>query len=249
MRTLNQQKMERLIEQGYEFRLGDYISEGFSIMQKQMGLFVGFTIVFFLIVMGAQIVPVVGPIASSFFLSPPLVAGFYLVSHKIKLGEPITFNDFFSGFTFVGPLAIATIVLTIFYIVGMVPFIMAVGTSIFLGEFTGFEMFPFWSFFLLLPLVYLGVAYSWTSLFIVFHKMEFWPAMELSRKIVTKNWWQIFLFAIAIGFVNLAGVLALGVGLLFTVPASLAAQYAAFADVTRLMEEEEADEIVDHLVD
>lgn len=249
MSTINQQKLERLIEQGYEFRLGDYISEGFSILQKQMGLFVAFTLIFFLIAVAAQIVPVVGPIASSFFLTPPLVAGYYLVSHRIKLGESITFNDFFSGFSFIGQLALATLVMTIFYIVGMIPFFASVGTSIFLGDFTGFDGFPFWSFLLLLPLVYLGVAYTWTSLFIVFYKMDFWPAMETSRRLITKNWWQIFLFAIVIGLVNVAGALALGVGLLFTVPASMAAQYAAFADVTRLMEEEEADEIVDHLVD
>lgn len=249
MSTVNQQRLERLIEQGYEFRIGDYISEGFSILQKQLGLFIAFTIVFFLITMGAQIVPFIGVIASTFFLSPPLVAGFYLVSHKIKMGENVTFNDFFSGFTYLGPLALATLVLIIFYLGAMIPFVMAVGTSIFLGEFTGFDMFPFWSFFLLLPLVYLGVAYSWASLFIVFYKMDFWPAMEMSRRIVTKNWWQVFLFAIVIGLVNMAGALALGIGLLATIPASMAAQYAAFADVTRLIEEEETDQIVDHLVD
>ena len=50
------------------------------------------------------------------------------------------------------------------------------------------------------------------------------------------------------GLLASVGIILLLVGILVTYPIMLCSQYAAFADVTRLMEEEESD-IVDHLVE
>lgn len=61
--------------------------------------------------------------------------------------------------------------------------------------------------------------------------MDFWEAMEASRKIVSKEWFSIFGFIIVLGLINLCGFLCLGVGLLFTVPMTSCAAYAAYADV------------------
>lgn len=249
MESTIQQKLQRILDQDYEFRLGDYIGQGFSLFQKQVGLFMGFTFVFFLIVMLANFVPIVGPIAVNLFLTPPLICGFYLVSDKIRRGESVVFNDFFKGFDSLGQLALAALVMGIIYMISLVPVFAVVGFSLFMGDFSSLNHFPFWAILLLVPLFYLAIGYSWTNMFIVFYKMEFWPAMEMSRKMITKHWGIIFLFSIVVGLLAGAGIIALGIGILATLPIALAASYSAFADVTRLAEAESADEIVDHLVD
>jgi uncharacterized membrane protein len=86
-------------------------------------------------------------------------------------------------------------------------------------------------FLLIIPGIYLAVAYSATSYLIVFRKMDFWQAMETSRKAVSKEWFSIFGLGIVLALINLAGALVLGIGLLFTIPLTACAAYAAFADI------------------
>ena len=45
---------------------------------------------------------------------------------------------------------------------------------------------------LILPGIYLGVAYLFTYLLlIVDQKLDFWTAMEVSRRVVTTQWWRV----------------------------------------------------------
>ncbi|MCB0572191.1 MAG: hypothetical protein KDC66_20635 [Phaeodactylibacter sp.] len=257
MNENQQRKLQEVLDYGYTFRFGDYISKGLELFQKNAGSFIGYGLVAGLIVMVANFIPIVGPIAGSFFLSPPLLVGAYLVAHKLNKGESTEFGDFFKGFEFVGPLAGATLIMSLIIIASLIPMFIAWGTS-------GFFMwiieastdplsagdppnFPFWSLIFVVPAIYLGVAYGWASMFIAFYRMKVWDALEMSRKMITKQWFIIFLYTIVIGLLASAGVILLIVGILATYPIMLCSQYAAFADVTRLMEEEESD-IVDHLV-
>jgi uncharacterized membrane protein len=141
----------------------------------------------------------------SILVSGPLTAGFYIVANKISKGEPYEFGTFFKGFDFFVPLLLYSLIAGIFIALGMIA--------------------------LLVPGIYLAVAYTFAPLFIVFGKMEFWDSMELSRKMITKNWWNIFGFVLLLFLINLAGTLALFVGLLFTIPLTFCAVYAAFEDI------------------
>ena len=141
----------------------------------------------------------------SLLVSGPLTAGFYIVANKISKGEPYEFGTFFKGFDFFVPLLLYSLIAGIFIALGLVA--------------------------LIVPGIYLAVAYTFVPLFIVFGKMEFWDGMELSRKFVTKNWWNIFGFVLLLFLINLAGTLAFFVGLLFTIPLTYCAIYAAFEDI------------------
>ena len=141
----------------------------------------------------------------SLLVTGPLMAGFYIVANKISKGEPYEFGTFFKGFDFFVPLLLFTLISTIFIALGLVAFIV--------------------------PGIYLAVAYTFAPLFIVFAKMEFWDSMEFSRKLVTKRWWNIFGFVLLLFLINMAGVLAFLVGLLFTIPLTYCAIYAAFEDI------------------
>lgn len=141
----------------------------------------------------------------SLLVSGPLTAGFYIVANKISKGEPYEFDTFFKGFDFFVPLLIYSLIAGIFIALGLIA--------------------------LIVPGIYLAVAYTFAPLFIVFGKMESWDSMEFSRKLITKNWWNIFGFVLLLFLINLAGTLAFFVGLLFTIPLTYCAIYAAFEDI------------------
>jgi hypothetical protein len=141
----------------------------------------------------------------SILVSGPLTAGFYIVANKISKGEHYEFGTFFKGFDFFVPLLLYTLISGIFIALGLLA--------------------------LIVPGIYLAVGYTFAPLFIVFGKMEFWDGMEYSRKLVTKKWWQIFGLVLLLFLINLAGALAFLVGLLFTIPLTFCAIYAAFEDI------------------
>jgi uncharacterized membrane protein len=62
-------------------------------------------------------------------------------------------------------------------------------------------------------------------------KMEFWPAMEASRKIITRNWFSVFGFAIVLFLINVIGAIPLGLGLLLAVPLTYCAWAVAYDDI------------------
>jgi uncharacterized membrane protein len=135
----------------------------------------------------------------------PLSGGFLLVAHYLASGKQVIFDDFFHGFKHFAGLFLFTIVSFILIFLGFLAFI--------------------------LPGIYLLAGYIFAPFFIVFSRMDFWEAMEASRKLVHRQWFSIFGFLIVLVLINFVGVLLLGIGLLITVPLSYCAMYAAFDDI------------------
>jgi hypothetical protein len=202
MEILNniKKRADELIARGYDTDAGKYISKGYSIFEKDMGKFIGYTALYFLITTASACVPF-GPI----FITGPLTAGFFLVARKINKNEPYDFGTFWKGFDFFVPLMLYTLVSTIL---------------------TALAFFA-----LIIPGIYIAVAWAFAIPFIIFAKMEFWDSMVYSRKLITKKWWNIFGFLILLLLINFAGVLVFFVGLLFTIPITYCAMYAAFEDI------------------
>ena len=252
-------KIERILSEGNDFKFGDYISQGFAILQKNLGGFIGFAAIFIVLSMVIGLIPFIGSFANSLVVTPALTAGAYLVARKLDRGEGTEFGDFFKGFDFTAQLALGALVTILFTLISLVPFGIAVWDS---GLFEWYvdatanpmeqhqlPDFPLWSLVLLLPALFLSIAYAWTYLFIIFYKMEFWDAMEASRRLLTKNWLIYFAFCIVMALILFAGVLVLCVGLLAALPAVFCMNYAAFADVTKLNEERnDDDDIEQHLI-
>jgi tRNA A-37 threonylcarbamoyl transferase component Bud32 len=84
---------------------------------------------------------------------------------------------------------------------------------------------------LILPGIYLAIAWLFTLPLVIDQRLDFWPAMELSRKTISKHWWKFLGFIIILGLINLAGLLACFIGLFVTVPLSLAALMYAYEDI------------------
>jgi hypothetical protein len=202
MEILNniKKRAEDLIAQGFNTDAGKYISKGFGIFERDMGKFIGYTALYFLITTAASFVPF-GPI----FLTGPMTAGFFIVARKIHKNEPYDFGAFWKGFDFFVPLMLYTLISTI------------LGTLALIA--------------LIIPGIYLFVGWTFAIPFIIFAKMEFWDAMEISRRLVTKKWWNIFGFLLLLLLINIAGAIVFFIGLLFTVPITYCALYAAFEDI------------------
>jgi uncharacterized membrane protein len=203
--------LEGLLQKSYAVKIGDYIGTGWETFKKNPGGFVGFTLVVFLInVAVAKINQSASPVGTliSLLVSGPLNAGFLIVAFKLLKNRATTFGDFFRGFNNFLPLFLVSLV-----------------SSVMIG--IGFVL-------LLLPGIYLAVAYTFALPLVLEKKMNFWDAMEFSRKLISKNWFSFFGFAFVLVLVNLAGGLLLGVGLLVTIPLTICAIAAAYADIVGL---------------
>lgn len=144
---------------------------------------------------------------ASVIIGAPLSAGFFIMAHQVRIKGNTDFGVFFKGFDHFVPLILYSIVASLLIALGFV--------------------------LLILPGVYLAVAYGLAIFFVVFYKMEFWDAMEWSRKVVTKRWWKFFLLLIVLAFINLGGALAFGIGVLFTIPLSQCALYSAYSQIVK----------------
>ena len=74
----------------------------------------------------------------------------------------------------------------------------------------------------ILPGIYLAVAWKLTLPIIIDKRLGFWDAMEVSRKVLTRCWWSVFLFLIVCMLINLCGAL-LCIGFFFTWPLTMLA--------------------------
>jgi hypothetical protein len=146
-----------------------------------------------------------------FFISPLLggiiSSGLYYYFLKTIRGQPTTIGDAFAGFTkaFVTLLVIDFLIM-IFVTVGF--------------------------FCLILPGIYLVIAYTFSYLLAVDKGLGIWESMETSRKVITRQWFRMFgLILLAIPFM-LLGVIALGIGIFVTIPLVTGAFIYAYEDLT-----------------
>jgi len=203
--------LEGLLQKSYTVKIGEYISSGWATVQKNIGGFIGFTLLVVLInIVIAKINQSASPVGSliSIMISGPLNAGFLIVAFKLLRNRATTFGDFFRGFNNYLPLFLVSLVSGVLIVIGFI--------------------------LLIIPGIYLSVAYTFALPLVLEKKMNFWDAMELSRKLISKNWFSFFGFAIVLALINIVGALLLGVGLLVTIPLSGCAVAAAYADIVGL---------------
>lgn len=84
---------------------------------------------------------------------------------------------------------------------------------------------------LILPGIYLSTAWLFTLVLIIDKGIDFWPAMELSRKVITRHWWKFFGFAVVLLLLKSLGVLFCIIGVFITGPIVHAALLYAYEDI------------------
>ncbi len=141
-----------------------------------------------------------------FLLVGPCMGGMYLLCLKLIRGQRAEFGDAFAGFT-----------------QAFLPLFLA-GLVMWLLETLGLAL-------CILPGIYLAVAWLFAFPLVIDRKLDFWPAMEASRQVVTKHWWILFGLILAGAGVCLLGLLACCVGVYVAQPVVLAALAYAYEDV------------------
>lgn len=204
-----------------EFLNVDYgraMAEGARLVNGNLGIFLGYAAVNLLIT----------TIASCgsygfvlYFIMGPLTAGYFYGAFKSMRDEQLLFSDLFDGWkqaaVYLYPIVTGLVVFLVI-VVCMVPLGIIVALTIgHSGDFSPILILPILLF--LLPAVYLQTAYLLGLPLIVDHRIDVWPAAELSRKSVTKAWFSMFLFTIVMGLLVAIGtVLTCGLGLLWLAP-------------------------------
>ena len=139
------------------------------------------------------------------FIQGAMIAGFHIYTLKRLVGARAEFGDLFKGFNFFIPALVASLL---------------IGLLVFAGTLA-----------LIIPGLIIAAMYKFTFLFIVDKKMDFWPAMQASHAVVRNDYVGFTLFLILAFLVNVLGFCCLIVGLLVTVPATIAAITIAYKEL------------------
>ena len=214
----------------YEIDLGDCIARAWQLVKINFWPIVGTSALVFLAMIGinqlfglitnpiinnmvvTQTINVRGMliVAGVTIFSAPVstlfMAGLFKYYLKLIRGEPAGVGDAFSGFgAQTGQLILLSLVQ---------------GTLVLAG-----------CLFCLIPGIYLSVAWYFALPLVIDRGLNFWPAMELSRRMVNQHWFLVFAAMLVFGLVAMLGIIACGVGLLVTMPIGMIALIYAYESI------------------
>jgi uncharacterized membrane protein len=142
---------------------------------------------------------------SGLLLGGPTMASYFHMAQLASRGQQIEISDFFRGFDKGGSLIKLSLLIFVIVLLGLMM--------------------------LIIPGIYFAVSYVFSHLIVWFYDKDPTEAIRLSRKIVSGNFKQILLLFLILAGINLLGLMALGVGILLTMPFSFCVLYAAFDDI------------------
>jgi hypothetical protein len=224
----------RVITSGRRLAIGELVGRAWQLVSANMGLAIGATVVVMICLVIAGVIPCVGFIIG-LVVNPVLIGGLYRLFLKMHRNEPAEFGDAFSTFsTSFLQLFLFGLVQIVLSFVALIPgYALIFAGSLFADRNEALTlMISLLGVLLILPpMIYLGVSWIFASLLIVDKGLDFWPAMELSRRVTGKHFFSVFGVLFLGGLVMIAGVLALCVGLLVTAPIFFAMITIAYDDL------------------
>jgi hypothetical protein len=131
-----------------------------------------------------------------------------LLRYYLKLirGEPVEFGDAFTGFS-LAPVQLMSL--------GFIQNLLII---------LGFGL-------CIVPGIYLAVAWHFSIILVIDKRLDFWPAMELSRKVVTRHWFVILGLVLLNGLISVAGICAVCIGVIVTGPIAVGSLAYAYEDI------------------
>ncbi|GJM31210.1 MAG: hypothetical protein DHS20C18_02110 [Saprospiraceae bacterium] len=272
MTEKQQQRFEKLIEDGYTLVGVEYLEKGWNLFRQYLPGFAGFAIAVALVelILHQFGLIIFSFLVSSLLMGPLVSAAYYWVARRIDRSESYEPKDFLYVFKFVMPLVMVNLLMTLIIGIVLLPSIYALQSAGFFewyqevlanpGEMPVPPDLPSRTssvvFFNLIPLIYLFVAYTWAIPFVLFYKMSPWQALESSRRLISRKWFAVFGLVLIIFGLMMFAALPLGmistispslgflstVGLAILNPFVQCVFYAAFAGVTASLDVEGEDE-------
>jgi len=243
----------------YDLDLGGCVTQGWELVKNHMSVFVVAVLIYLAIegvLGGLANLQFIGGIFSiaNFVISGPLMGGLLYLFLRGARGASPELGEMFSGFQRAfGRLFLATLVQGLLVGLCLLPFIIVfamkfiaagihVNPQSLQNDPAAAQQFLRTILSLLvttmpvllicaIPAIYLSTSWKFTLPLILDKNLDFWTAMKTSFKMVNKHWWQVFGLTILIGLLNVAGLLACCVGLLFTIPVGMAALMFAYETI------------------
>lgn len=245
--------------------LGKVISDGFVIFGKSPLLFIGSTFIFFLIMMAMFFIPGIGPFVWLIVIQPIMVTGYFIISDKVQHIDDPGLSDLFGGFKkntgnlilngllagFLSLIPISIYFVATFGMIGSSMLSDFATVDSMLTQFMGPADSMFWaSYIATMSILYLiMLTYQLGLMFIYFKGHSTWDGFGAGMKLIGRNFFQTLALLIFFWIINLLGSILIGLGLLVTIPVTLATMYCVFNSTIGSREEKDEDEeIMEHLI-
>jgi len=205
----------------YRLDIGTCVSNGWNLFKNNFSLlFLG--VLIYLLIEGAiaalGAIPIVGPLFSlgNLFVVGPLMGGVFYLFLQAMRQRPASVGDVFAGFRMqylqliLGQL-VSGLLAGLCIVPGILVAVFVLLPSIMHQQAPGVVQIVIAAVVVLaslIPMIYLQVCWAFTLPLVIDKRMDFWPAMHISRKMVGRHWWQVFGFFIVCGLLYLVGVLA-----------------------------------------
>jgi hypothetical protein len=213
----------------------DCLTQSFELWKSNFWPLVGVTLLIVLIQGVIGMIPFLGMI-SGFFLNGIFYGGLYYYYLGLVRGQPREVGDAFAGFSRTPvPLMLATMLSTVLILVvvgvSCAPLLMlliksAVANSHAMPHFTPPMLAGFFVGFC--ALLYLSVSWAFTFILIIDRGLGPWTAMEVSRRVVGRQWFRVFFVMLLGGILSMLGLIGLIIGVLFTLPLMFGAMVYAY---------------------
>lgn len=235
---------EEILKRDYRVDLGRHFQRGLDLFKANAWLMILAGGVAFLIIVAASFIPILSMVLP-IFIQGPIIGGVYLVYLRRMRNQAAEVGNVFDGFRanywqlvltqFIQMLLSMAVALPLVLLVMVPAFMMAAagrGGAAPAAPTVAMTIFMFVGV-AAMVIVMMLVTITWIfSIPLVADKrMEFWPAMELSRKIVWKRPLPLLGFVIVMGLFSSLGLLLCVVGLTVTGPIALSAMCSLYEDI------------------
>ena len=225
----------RMAEQDYDVPIRRCLAGAWEALQSRMFLLVGAYLLGVLLIGAGSALPVLG-FAMSLLFQGVIMGGMFLIYLRTIRGEETRIEDLFAGFSspLLKPLMLQTLVSSVVWQACFLPAFfgmkyLGVNPEQFGNPFSQEHMAgisdPQTVMVLLLlflacsiPAVYFAFCWMFSIPLIVDRGMDFWPAMQLSRRKVLQHPWRIGVLSVVAGLASLGGIVLLIAGVILTLP-------------------------------
>ena len=135
----------------------------------------------------------------------PFMAGILMLGIERSVDLPLSYKSVFGYFAYTLPLLGVAVLMSVLVTIGFI--------------------------LLIIPGIYLSLAYMFAVPLVVEKNLGIWDAMETSRKAVTSHWFKLFFLFLIMGITLMISAIPLGIGLIWTYPMMVAMMGVLYRDI------------------
>lgn len=218
--------IEEALSRGYDFAIGDLLGEAWRnthgikgpIFCGMVAFYLALTVFLFALIFTLSFSGLIGrgdqltgpglQLALSLLgtvLTYPFFVGLQMIGIRRAAGQPAGIRLVFAYFGRSLPLLVTGILMTLFVYLGTL--------------------------LLILPGLYLAVAYLLAMALVAERGLSPWQAMEVSRKAISQHWFKVFGLLLLLSLLLFVSALPLGIGLIWSLPLSVAALGVLYREI------------------